>query len=213
MIPEYEGLKTCLSGYAVVGALFATVTYAAQIMPPGGEWGTSGGFLVFYFSNFLAFWFSVALLTAALIATANIDHRGALHAYQLDVNHNVIGGHFNANSDCTSFPALSFEDELRSFERWSEVAFGLQAFLIPMYVFAGIAFVAAGFVLADTDIKRIVAWVSLGLGICCAVIVLYSFKISVGFTRAWSTNLPIMRVGGCRVMGRDVHTQRLNRYE
>ena len=125
-----EGLKANTSSYAVVAALFATVTYAAHVTPPGGFDSTgahaakSAAFVVFFYSNFLAFWFALGLLAAVLTLTAGID----------------------SNPDVIPEYSSSKKAAGGDYERWNEMALWLQGLAIPMYVCAGVAMIAAGYV-------------------------------------------------------------------
>ena len=116
-----EGLKANASSYAVVGALFATVTYAAHVMPPGGMKGSNtysiAAFYVFFYSNYLSFLFSVGLLAAFLMLTASIDR-------------------------ATGFPENY---------RWERMACNLQWLAIPMYATSIAASIAASFITFDVN--------------------------------------------------------------
>ena len=123
-----EGFKANTSSYAVVAALFATITYAAHISPPGGVDPSTGyhvaksaAFYVFFYSNFLAFWFSLGLLAAVLTLTANID---------------------SDPCDTNVYPHTPFDSQGGDYYRWWKIP----ASAMPMYISAGIAVIAAGYI-------------------------------------------------------------------
>ena len=125
-----EGVKANTSSYAVVAALFATVAYSAHVSPPGGNSGSgyhvakSAEFYVFFYSNYLAFWFALGLLAAVLTLTANID------------------------TDPRDKPEkhISTSSPGGDFYRWYGMALWLQALAIPMYFCAAIAMIAVGYI-------------------------------------------------------------------
>lgn len=152
-----EGLKACVSCYAIAAALFATVTYAAQILPPAGS-RTSSAFYVFYFANQVTFLSSLYVLATVLFLTANVDDRRQINA-------GVNGYIYDDNVA-----------DLNTFRRWSSIVFFVQNGVIVMYLSGLCAFVAAAFVKPDN--QSLLPWsaryVSIALAVLAIIITYFS---------------------------------------
>ncbi len=133
-----EGLQACISCFAVAAALFATVTYAAQVLPPANH--NSTAFYVFYFANQLTFLSSLYVLAAVLFLTANIDDRRCINWDSTKLNHIYNYGDNQAN--------------INTFTRWSDVVFFIQNGVIVMYVSGLCAFMAATYAQVDTLLNK-----------------------------------------------------------
>ena len=142
--PPMEGVKANISFNVVVAALFATVTYSMHVSPPrgftpdGSHGAKSVAFYVFFYSNFLIFWFALGLLSAGLAFTVGVDS---------------LPGNPSDESPTSLF---SVNKNLR----WMKMVASLQLLALPMLTCAGIAMVAAGFISQEGRWKGIHAWIS-----------------------------------------------------